>query len=204
MHIATAARVIFVTGVGLSAGSSSYQPSVDPVAASRPQMLERPAFHWPRPPLAGSPTPPRGWTIEIRGFDTGRCALPAGAAVSISREARAAAELSKRGLKANVTVTGGADGTPIANLRTECAARVPPDSNVNRRLARSRGAVTKRLFLADFDKHGGNRQQLEWTERAPVTTANIDRPHDRNAVITLAWRRHSPESANASIEKRRP
>jgi hypothetical protein len=170
-----------------------------------PVRTPAPEFHWPRPPLAGAPTQPRR-SIHIRGLGLGKCAFSsAGQTKLMTDAASAAALLSKEGRRAAVTVRGGADGTPIKKLSPACAALAPaPETDPNVRLARSRAAYAKRLFLSAFAKAGGNPASLDWTEAPPSVTANIDQPSDRNVLMTMVWRASSPENANASINKRTP
>lgn len=191
--------LVAVVGAGLAFATPAKR-SAAPVRAPA-----APEFHWPRPPLTGAPTQPRR-SIHIRGLHLGKCAFSSADQTKLVIDAASsAARLSKEGRRAAVTVRGGADGTPINRLSPACSALAPaPEADLNMRLARSRAAYAKQLFLSAFAKAGGNPASLEWTEGSPTVTANINQANDRNVLMTIVWRASSPENANASANKRAP
>jgi hypothetical protein len=166
-------------GLGIVAGMS-------PPAPTHPPARPKQEFRWPSPPLEGA-TPSPAKPLEIRGFSLGQCAIPADAPRAIARAAHYAARLSQTNQQGTATIVGGADGTPILSLRRKCAVLTALPGTLNQRLAAARASIVKQLFLAEFDKAGGNRSTIKWIELPPIVTADIHQSRDRNAVLRIVW-----------------
>jgi hypothetical protein len=176
--------VAAVAGAGLLASSSTPTP---PLSNATPPAAPKHEFTWPGRPLQGSKTPASTKPLELRGFPLGECALSSNALEGVVGAAADAASLSKAGYRGDVTVVGGADGTPIYSLRRACAGRGTGPGSLNGRLAKARAATLTDRFLAEFDKAGGNRSSLRWVHLPPVLTDNFNQPHDRSAILHIVW-----------------
>jgi hypothetical protein len=161
-----------------------------------------PVFTQSRPPLTGSATESLERSIEIRGFVSGRCELPPEGAKLIAEEAAKAAAIARPSRQLRIAATGGADGSPIENLASGCAALVARQrGDRNHRLAQSRAAGAQKLFMNEFEKAGGKRERIQWIDNPPRITRNINQPHDRSAVVTMVW--HAAPTETASQPKRK-
>ncbi len=168
---------ILVPAVGLGVWWTAPAPAIKP----------KPTFRHSGQPLTGKPMADSQPQLEIRSFALGSCVVPAAAARLIAREAAQAARVAQQGYGAIVGFGGGADATPITRLRGDCHTLAPAGPDMNRRLARARAARVKQMFLREFRKAGANPARLEWAERAPVVSGNVDRPGDRYAAVELRW-----------------
>jgi hypothetical protein len=173
-----------VVGLGVIAGTPPHSQIA--LRSKLPPPSSRQEFVWPARPLEGTRTAPRTAAIEIRGFDLGQCAMPAGAAETIAQAAAEAARVSNADQDGSVTIVGGADGTPIRSLRRTCATSAALSGTLNEHLAAARAVSLQRLFLAEYGKAGGTRP-LNWVHLPPVVTANLNQPHDRSASLRIVW-----------------